>query len=114
MAGPNFSIDNARNLWILLLVSSGMFVAGSLGGLTAGIFYATGDTKTPTWLGAIAFTIGVAIKIIMFKFWGVIGLAFAISIYYFISLLTHFYALTAKGYLQPFNIVTMKKLMSDK
>jgi peptidoglycan biosynthesis protein MviN/MurJ (putative lipid II flippase) len=76
----------AHLLWLMLLLTSGQFVAGSIGNLTAGAFYAVGDTKTPTWLGTVSFTIGVVVKVVAFHAFGLVGLALAISFYYMQSL----------------------------
>lgn len=85
MAHGKFSSMHAHELWVLLLLSAGMLVAGTMGTLTAGAFYAQGDTRTPTWLGSLAFTGGIALKVAMFSQYGVQGLAVAISIYYLFS-----------------------------
>jgi putative peptidoglycan lipid II flippase len=86
MAYGKFSIAHVQDLWLLLLLSAGMLVAGAVGALTAGAFYARGDTRTPTFLGSLAFTVGIALKIFMFNLYGVKGLAVAISTYYIFSL----------------------------
>lgn len=100
MVYGEFSSRNASDLWLLLLLSSGMFFCGSLGALTSGAFYSSGDTKTPTTLGVVAFTIGIFIKVIMYSQWGVVGLAVGISIYYMMSLLFHILALKKMKYIK--------------
>lgn len=87
MSQGEFNPSDARSLWVLLVLMAGQFLAGSLGSLTAGAFYAQGDTRTPTVLGSIAFTFGIGLKIAMFKLFGLYGLALAISAYYLFSLL---------------------------
>jgi putative peptidoglycan lipid II flippase len=77
---------DARLLWLILLLTSGQFVAGSIGNLTAGAFYAKGDTRTPTLLGMISFTVSIAVKFAAFHAFGLVGLALAISFYYMQSL----------------------------
>lgn len=86
MTHGKLDAGDARLLWLMLLLTSGMFVAGSIGNLTAGAFYAQGDTRTPTMLGAISFTIGVIVKVVAFHAFGLIGLALAVSFYYMQSL----------------------------
>ena len=86
MVHGEFSSADAREMWILLMLSAGMLFGGAMGSITAGAFYAQGDTWTPTWLGSLAFTIGIVLKIVMFKLYGFQGLAIAISAYYLISL----------------------------
>ncbi len=100
MAHGEFTNMHAQELWVLLLLSSGMLVAGSAGTLIAGAFYAQGDTRTPTWLGSLAFTLGIALKIVMFKQYGVRGLAVAISVYYFFSLSIQLFVLWRRGGMQ--------------
>lgn len=92
--------DSADNkvLWILLVLMVGQFVAGGLGSLTAGSFYARGDTRTPTVLGSIAFTFGIVMKIAMFKLFGLYGLAVAISAYYLFSLLLQLGVMRSRGF----------------
>jgi putative peptidoglycan lipid II flippase len=77
-----FGADDSRLLWLILVLSCGQFIWGALGSLVAGAFYAQGDTRTPTWLGILSFTIGLGIKILMFNYYGVYGLAIAISIFF--------------------------------
>lgn len=100
MAHGEFTNVHAHELWILLLLSAGMLVAGAMGTLTAGAFYAQGDTRTPTWLGSLAFTLGIVLKIAMFKLYGVQGLAIAISIYYLFSLCIQLFVLWRRGGMQ--------------
>lgn len=81
-----FTIIHAAEMWVLLILSAGMFVGGAMGSMSSGAFYAQGDTITPTLLGSFAFTLGIFLKIAMFKIYGVHGLAIAISVYYILSL----------------------------
>ena len=87
MEHGQFTENDSYSLWLLLLLTGGQYVAGCLGALTAGAFYARGDTRTPTLLGSISFTLSIAVKILMFHYFAFYGLAIAISIYYCQSLL---------------------------
>ena len=98
MGYGEFDASDAKILWILLVLMAGQFLGGSMGSLTAGAFYARGDTRTPTVLGSIAFTLGIALKIAMFKLFGMYGLAVAISAYYLFSLLLQTYVLWKRGF----------------
>lgn len=100
MAHGEFTSFHAQELWVLLLLTAGMLVAGAMGTLTAGAFYAQGDTRTPTWLGSLAFTLGIVLKIAMFKLYGVQGLAIAISVYYMFSLGLQLFVLWRRGGMQ--------------
>jgi putative peptidoglycan lipid II flippase len=86
MEHGKFHAGDSRLLWLILVLSCGQFIWGALGALVAGAFYALGDTRTPTWLGSISFTISIGVKIAMFSYFGVYGLAIAVSIYFSISI----------------------------
>ena len=102
MAHGKFTSTHAHELWVLLLLSVGMLVAGAMGTLTAGAFYAQGDTRTPTWLGSLAFTAGIALKVVMFNHFGVQGLAVAISVYFMSSLGIQCLVLWRRGGMRQF------------
>ncbi|WP_293881940.1 lipid II flippase MurJ [Sphingomonas sp.] len=86
MEHGRFAPSDSAKLWLLLMLTSGMLFGGALGSLAAGAFYARGNTRTPTWLGSISFTLSIGVKLMMFKLFGLVGLAIAISSYYLISL----------------------------
>jgi peptidoglycan biosynthesis protein MviN/MurJ (putative lipid II flippase) len=93
----NFKADNAHQLWIILLLLFGLWFGGLLGALTSTTFFAKGDTKTPTVLTSILFTIYLPIKVFVFKYYGISGLALSISIYMMFSLLFQMYFLRKKS-----------------
>ena len=55
--------------------------------MTSGAFYAMGDTRTPTMLFIVTYTVYVPIKIIVFLRYGMIGLAAATSLHLIINFL---------------------------
>ena len=73
-------------LWLIMLFMSGQFVIGNLGMVMTSMFYSLGDTRSPTTAGAVSYSLGVVIKVIMFYVMGVLGLAIAVSIYFLIAL----------------------------
>jgi putative peptidoglycan lipid II flippase len=81
-----FETQDTHMLWLIMLLSCGQFIWGALGSLLTGAFYSKGDTKTPTLLGCITFTIGIFIKVVMFKIWGIYGLAAAITLFFSLSI----------------------------
>ena len=81
-AHRKFSYDNVQDLWILLVALGGAFIAGTLGQILSLSFYAQGNTKTPTRIGMVGFTLGLGLKIGGFFLKGVLGLAVGTSIYY--------------------------------
>ncbi len=83
----NFSVADAQYIVMILTLAGGMMVAGAGGSLVAGAYYARGDTKTPTIIGSISFTIGIGLKIVTFRLFGLEGLAIGVSIYYTTSLI---------------------------
>lgn len=80
------SNQNLDLLWLVMLLMSGQFAIGNLGMIMTSMFYSLGDTKSPTVVGAIAYTLGVIIKVAMFYFAGLLGLALGVTIYFLISL----------------------------
>jgi putative peptidoglycan lipid II flippase len=66
---------NVDLLWRVMLVLTLAFAAGCLGQLTSQAFYALGDTRTPTRLGILTFTVYVPLKFLAFHAFGIYGLA---------------------------------------
>lgn len=81
----NFSESSINDMWVLMIALSGMFVAGSVGQILASSFYAYGNTKTPTHIGILGYTLGIPLKVAGFYYYGVIGVAVATSTYYIFS-----------------------------
>ncbi len=65
----------------VLAIYSGALVAAGLGDLLTKVFFALHNTKTPTVLGIVGFTVGLAAKIILSRTSGVPGIAAATSGY---------------------------------
>jgi putative peptidoglycan lipid II flippase len=83
---------NVRTLWLIMLGLSGMFVGGAMGAVTTSSFYARGNTRLPTRVGMITYTIYIPIKIIAFTLGGVLALAISASAFYLLNLgLQYFY-----------------------
>lgn len=83
----HFKADNVDSLWTIMILMSGQFLIANIGVVMSSMFYSIGDTKSPTISGALAYTLGIPVKILMFHFLGVNGLSFGISIYFLISLI---------------------------
>jgi putative peptidoglycan lipid II flippase len=77
-----FSEARIGELWWILLLLSGVWVGGAAGQVLASSFYACGDTRTPTRIGVIGFTLAIGLKLLAFWYFGLPGLAVAASIYY--------------------------------
>ena len=81
-AHGNFRPDQVVQTWQLLVVLSGVWIAGSLSQVLAGAFYAEGDTETPTRIGVVSFTVGIGLKVVGFYVLGVWGIAAGATIHY--------------------------------
>ena len=79
--------ENVHMLWLIMVALSGLLIGGCAGQVTSGAFYAMGDTKTPTMLFIVTYTVYVPIKILVFLRYGMIGLAVATSLHLVINFL---------------------------
>lgn len=73
---------DARTLWLLFLALSGVWVCGAIGQVTSGGFYAMGDTRTPTRVAVVSFTVAIVLKVLAFVRWGLWGVAGVTSAHY--------------------------------
>lgn len=71
--------ENVRALWLVMMALGGMLAGGAAGQITSTAFYAMGDTKTPTRLFILTYTIYLPLKVLAFLHYGLLGLAFATS-----------------------------------
>jgi peptidoglycan biosynthesis protein MviN/MurJ (putative lipid II flippase) len=71
-----------HKLWLIMMALAGVWFGGLAGLVFSNAFYALGDTRTPTRIGIIGYTIGIFLKIMGFLAFGVIGLALGTGIYY--------------------------------
>jgi putative peptidoglycan lipid II flippase len=94
----NFDAKAVGRLWFLLVLLFGFWFAGLLGVLTSGTFYAKGDTRTPTRIGVIMFTLYLPIKFYAFNRFGIEGLALSISIYMLFNLFLQIFLLEKTKY----------------
>jgi putative peptidoglycan lipid II flippase len=79
--------ENVHMLWWIMVALSGLLIGGCAGQVTSGAFYAMGDTRSPTMLFIVTFTVYVPIKILVFLRYGMIGLAAATSLHLVINFL---------------------------
>ena len=80
-----FDLAAITQLWQMLLLLFGVWLGGALGQILAAGFYAIGETRTPTRIGVIGFTLGIALKVAGFYYAGVYGLALGTTIYYLMN-----------------------------
>jgi peptidoglycan biosynthesis protein MviN/MurJ (putative lipid II flippase) len=84
---------NLRTLWLTMIALGGMLVGGTLVQATAGAFYAMGNTRTPTKISTLLYTLYVPIKVLAFFKFGVVGLALAMSTYFLTNSVLQFWLL---------------------
>jgi putative peptidoglycan lipid II flippase len=82
MRGSRFSGDQVSQLWWLLLALGGVWVGGCVGAVSTTAYYAKSDTRTPTRISVVTFTIYIPIKVGAFICFGLLGLAIATTLYY--------------------------------
>jgi len=81
------SSQNLELLWFAMVLMLGRFVFGNIGMIMTSMLYSLGDTKKLTENGVLAYTFGMAIKIILFYFFGILGLALGVTIHYMIHMI---------------------------
>jgi len=79
--------DNVHLLWLIMLALVGFFMAGAMGVITSKTFYAMGDTRTPTRMSIVTYTLYIPAKVFGFLRYGLMGLAVVTSVYLFLTLL---------------------------
>ena len=73
---------NVHNLWWIMVLLAGVLVGGATGQILSTTFYAKGDTRTPTRIGVLGFTLGLGFKVAGFWAAGISGLAIGTTLYY--------------------------------
>jgi putative peptidoglycan lipid II flippase len=81
------SAADVHFLWLIMVTLAGFLIAGTMGQIASAAFYAKGNTTTPTIVGVTGFTIGIALKVIGFFQFGLLGIAAATTFYYILNLL---------------------------
>ena len=82
--------ENVHTLRLVIIALVGAFFGGVSGQVVSGAFYAMGDTKTPTKVSALIYTLYLPLKIAVFLGYGLIGLAITMSAYFVVSFLVQF------------------------
>jgi peptidoglycan biosynthesis protein MviN/MurJ (putative lipid II flippase) len=81
------TMDNVHLLWLIMVALVGVFIAGAMGVITSKTFYAMGDTRTPTRMSVITYTLYIPAKVFGFLRYGLLGLAVVTSAYLFLNLI---------------------------
>ena len=91
-----FDPASIRNLWLIMVTMFGLLMGGATGQIAAMAFYAMGDTRSPTAIGVVGFTIGIVMKVAGFFTMGILGIAAATSAYYLLNVIALEVALSRK------------------
>src|SRR6266516_3130833 len=91
--------DNVHLLWLIMVALVGFFIGGAMGQITSTTFYAMGDTRTPTRMSIVTYTLYVPAKVIAFMKYGLMRLAVVTSIYLFVNLIIQI--LLLEGFVIP-------------
>jgi putative peptidoglycan lipid II flippase len=89
----NFTQADVQVLWLVMIALSGVCVGGFMGQITLNSLHAMGDTRTPTQLGIVTYTVYLPIKVAAFLMGGVLGLAVAASAFFIVNMLGQWYFL---------------------
>jgi putative peptidoglycan lipid II flippase len=81
----NFSANNVKDLWWIMLWLGGVFVGGAMGQISSSTFYASGNTTTPTRIGIYSYTFYIPAKFAIFYYFNVPGLALATSMFVLVN-----------------------------
>ena len=85
--------------FLILQVVDGFFIAGAMGVITSKTFYAMGDTRTPTRMSIVTYTLYIPAKVFGFLRYGLMGLAVVTSVYLFLNLVIQI--LLLEGFVIP-------------
>jgi peptidoglycan biosynthesis protein MviN/MurJ (putative lipid II flippase) len=85
-----FSQTNTQTLWITMISLGGTLLGGAMVQVTANAFYAMGNTKTPSKISAVVYTVYIPLKIVVFFKFGIVGLAITMSTYFLANSLVQF------------------------
>ena len=91
--------SNVHLLWLIMVALVGFFIAGAMGQITSTTFYAMGDTRTPTRMSIVTYTLYIPAKVFGFMRYGLLGLAVVTSVYLFVNLLIQI--LLLEGFVIP-------------
>ncbi|MRS98700.1 virulence factor MviN [Ralstonia pickettii] len=80
-AHGNLKAEAVNKLWEIMLALGMVWISGLTGQVLSTSFYAMSDTKTPTKVGVIGFTLGIGLKIAGLFLGGVIGIAIGSGVY---------------------------------
>ncbi len=91
-----FNVSEIRDLWLIMIALGAYWISGLSGQILAVSFYGMSDTRTPTKVGAIGFTLGIGLKIGGFFTLGVWGIAIGSGLYNIFNSVVMFWILNRR------------------
>jgi putative peptidoglycan lipid II flippase len=82
LTGGGTRAADGVQLWVVLLMLGGVPVFGAMGALVAVGFYSGGNTRIPTIVSALSYSVFVVVRVLAFWWIGPYGLCAAITCYY--------------------------------
>ncbi len=86
----NVTASNVGELWWVMICLGGMFAGGAMGQIVSSSFYSCGNTRSPILISLTTYTIYLPIKVMVYKYYAIQGIALLMSIYYLLDLLLLF------------------------
>lgn len=86
-----FGGGDLEELWVVMVLLGLAFWSGAAGSVSSVSFYALGDTRTPTRIGVVTYTVYVPLKVGAYYCWGVAGLAIFSGVFVFVNLVLQVY-----------------------
>jgi putative peptidoglycan lipid II flippase len=87
VAFGRLSASSVHTLWWMLLGLTGVLIGGVGQQLCASLYYASGNTLTPTKISILVFTVYLPLKVWVFRLYGVMGLVWVFSGYSLVNFL---------------------------
>jgi putative peptidoglycan lipid II flippase len=81
----NFESGELALLWLLLIAMFGQLVISPCASVVSSIYYSLGNTILPTVIGVLATVLGIAFRVVGFRWGGTVALAGAISLQYLVA-----------------------------
>lgn len=83
----NVSRENVHVLWLILVALGGQLIISPASSMLNAVFYTSGQTVTPTIIGAIATVMGIGFRYFGLQSFGIVGLAIGASAQYVLALI---------------------------
>jgi len=88
IGGAGWTPNHCRELWLVLVLLGGVLVGGVAGWVLAQALQARGSIAILARVGVWGFTLSLPVKAIAFSYFGIVGLAWAGSLYYLVNTMT--------------------------